>query len=551
MNTIYKYFLTLAAAAAFAPAVAQDLSTEVVVDRSVVPEEKAATRPASLAPVVSLPPVEMPSLQTIRFTTLSPLTRGYARLDAADGAFAAEKSPWRGYAVLGYFPLVNGHAAAGYRLLDTNKICLDASFAGEATRYTPKDGYIHHLQFYDLRFGIDGAWHPAENNRLAFNVGYDFLNQKSLMWEMQGVSYVDMSARWDETRGRSSYFVKGGAAFEMPGNTIVHPELNSHANDVIFFQPYQQRYSFAVGGSVGFAGTSAAGIEAGVEMVHTGNCMYNSVAITSGGTAGYAYATPAYTLSAGNIFARVGLKLSMGVGDLSGKKFRVAPDINIQWSPSQTAALWIKVDGGERAMTFHDMRQYSPFQIFIYETVNSNVPYSLTGGVDFHPLKGFTVSASGGYAKADSWYLLSTTVPSFRPVDISGWTARLALEYQWRFIKAAAEATIAPGDYAHAWLENRDRARTTIGASIEAAPIAPLTVGVAYRGRLDRSCYDYIGNKFSLGDVADVSLYASWRFNPRLSVFGRCDNLLGHRYLEVAQIISAKQTGAVGVAVKF
>lgn len=549
---IHFHHILLAASAVLAQGVAaQDLSTQVNVDRTVAPEEKPATRPASLLPALTLPAATVPSLYPQTYEALSPVTRSYARLDPAAGSFAAEKSPWRGYAVLGYFPLLHGGASAGYRIADSRRLVLDASLQAEGSRNKPESRDPRKYQFYEARLGVDGAWTP-DAGRLSFDLGYDFLNQQSILWEMQTVNYVDAHAKWSAMATPTvGYDAWGGASFEMPGNTIVHPEASNPSKDVHFYQPYQQDYLGGVRGSVDFAGNSTASLAVEGRLVHTGNCVYDRIGIRRGGSAGHVDLTPSYMLSHGYVNATVGLRVGLGIGDFSEKKVTVAPDINIQWAPSQKAALWLRADGGQRVMTYHDMRQYTPYQIFIAESYASNIPYRITAGMNFSPLQGLTVSAGGGYAKADRWYMLSSTVPTFSLADISGWSARVGAEYAWRFIKASAEAVFAPGDYAHAWLDNRDRARTVVNASVEATPLAPLTVGVEYRGRLDRRCYLYENKSSSLGDVCDVNAYASWRFSPRLTVFGRCENILGHRYMVAAQVVSEAQAGAVGAAFKF
>lgn len=552
MNHLTAIILVAAATAACPLAKAQDLSTEVVVDRTVAPEEKEAVRPSSLSPVLTLPPVEMPALDVARFTTLSPLTRSYARLDPAEGSLAATPSPWRGYAAIGYFPMLHGGLSAGYRILDTKAITLDAAVQADGARYKPVKRDPRDFKYYDIRAGINGSWRPDEHSSLGFKASYNMLNQASPLWEMQTVNYVKVGASWQSQAAGIAYNVHALGGFEMPGNTIIHRQAFNPSKDVLFYEPYQQRLRAGAGASYSIGGSSAVGLDLRADIIHSGNCVYDRrVMIAAGGTAGYIDLTPAYTYSAGALYVKAGVRLSYGTGKFSGEKFRVAPDVNIQWAPSGAVALWARADGGEFVMSNHDMRQYSPYQIFIYEARNANIPFRITAGADFTLTRGLTLGIGGGYAKADNWMMMSPSVPTFIPFDISGWNVRASLAYRHKWLSASVDGMFSPGDYSHAWLDNRDRARIVAGATLEVKPLAPLTAGVEYRGRINRNCYTYGNTSFSMGDICDLNVYASWRFNERVTVFGRCDNLLGHTYLTVAHVNSDKQTGAVGVEVKF
>lgn len=557
MKKSLKYILGAVLVSCPAVALSQNLSTEVVVDRTIVPEEKAAMRPGALSPVLVMPPATAPELHPELYTTLSTITRSYARLDPASGSIAATPSPYRGYAALGYFPLIHGGATAGYRVISKPSLVLDAAIQAEASRNKPKKRDPRDYMFYNVRAGVNGMWTPDSRSTLSFKASYDFLNQESTMWEMQSVNFIQAAAGWSSSAGDISYDATISASFENPGNTIVHPEAFNPAKDVTFYQPRQQQFIAKVHGGYTFLAGSAANLALEFNSVHSSNCVYRPVgsrtrtAIAAGGDAGYVAVTPYYSLSSGRIHTTVGARLSLGVGNFSGKKFRVAPDINVQWDASDAVALRVRAEGGDQVLTNHDLRQYSPYQIFIFEARNSSVPIAVTAAVDITPYRGFTLSLGGGYAKADNWLMCSSTVPSFRGYDISGWNATVALQYRWKWLKAGASAMFSPGDYSHAWIYNRDRAKTVVDASVEIKPLSPLTVGVEYRGRMNRSCWNISGHSYSLGDISNINAYASWRLNSAITFFGRLENILGHRYLVLAEILSEKQTGAIGVEVKF
>lgn len=69
-----RYTAAACLMAVAAAATAQNLSTEVVVDRTIVPAERAAVRPAGLIPVLVLPPAPSVALDRSYYTALSPVT---------------------------------------------------------------------------------------------------------------------------------------------------------------------------------------------------------------------------------------------------------------------------------------------------------------------------------------------------------------------------------------------------------------------------------------------------------------------------------------------
>ena len=55
-----------------------------MVDRTVLPAERAASRPAGVTPALVLPAAKTIDLATADYTTLSPLTRGYTALSPVE-----------------------------------------------------------------------------------------------------------------------------------------------------------------------------------------------------------------------------------------------------------------------------------------------------------------------------------------------------------------------------------------------------------------------------------------------------------------------------------
>ena len=105
---------------------AKDLKTEITVDRTIVPVEREATRLGSLTPQLLSSPVAMRRLTLADYTDPAAITRSASTLDPAAYADTFALSPYRGYVSLGYFPVFNLGASAGYKFIDNSHTRLGA-----------------------------------------------------------------------------------------------------------------------------------------------------------------------------------------------------------------------------------------------------------------------------------------------------------------------------------------------------------------------------------------------------------------------------------------
>ncbi len=528
---------------------AQNLSTEVVVDRTIQPKEHAATRLGGLTPVLVLPGAKPETLSTARFTTLSPLTRSYTRLDPATGGRAAEQTPYKGYAALGYFPSVNVGASAGYRILDNEKFTLGAAlqFDGESYKSFGKDFMPDrkNAQWY-TRLGVDFSYRPKEKSELSAALAYSYLKDKTWAWDWQSVNSLGLDLGWKSSTDKFDYTLGIYENFEKSGD---YDYLYSYVMPRSREGLTQNQFGLNGDISMPVADTSRFGVALNADFVHTNHPDvdggYNPDRLV--GTVGL---KPFYGLNMDNVTARVGLDVDFGVGDRG--KVHVAPDIMMQWVPSSQFGLWVSAGGGDVLNPFSSRRQITNYQVFSYGFDRSNIPLIVEGGLNFGPFTGFTAEIYGGYAKANKWYMTSTVDNCFiAPVNLKGWHAGVRFGYESGIVKASAGAEIAPSKYDKAWLYNYDRAKYIITVAVDVKPIDKLTVGVGYEFRGHRGYTEGPDEWYSLGCVSDLSVHADYDLLPWLTVFGRGENLLGRRYDLLYRLLSQKQKGAIGLAVKF
>lgn len=532
------------------PAVAQDLSTEVVVDRTIQPKERAASRLGGITPVLELSTPRTPSLSTARYSTLSPLTRSYTRLDPASGAMAAEKSPYKGYAALGYFPSLNIGASAGYRFIDNEKMTLGADLQFDGERYKPFDGWYERREFSEwyTRVGVDFSYRPAKDKQLSVALDYNFLKQRTVAWDWQNVNTIGLDLGWEAAYEDINYYVSLSENFEKSGDVNMLDMFEGAGKPKPLDGLTQNALGIKAGASYSLDASSRIGIDLNGDFIHTNNPELKNEFVPHNliGTMGV---KPYYALNMGNISALVGVKLDFGVNDEA--KMHVAPDIRLQWEATSQLGVWINAGGGDVLNPFSAVRQMTDYQVFKYGYRRSNIPLMLEGGFNFGPFSGFTAQIYGGYAKANRWLMAYNLALENHWVNVKGWHAGLKLGYRWRMLDFNAGAEIAPSDFDKAWIYNYDRAKYIITAGVDVTPIDKLTIGASYEFRGHRG-YSFDPDEwYSLGCVSNLAVHAEYKLLPWFTIFGRGENLLGRRYDILGLLPSQKQHGAVGVALKF
>lgn len=532
-------YISGTALALFSMAVnAQNISTEVVVDRNIVPQERAATRPGWLVPQLELPEVSPTLLDAATYTGVVAIDRDYIALRPAEGAFAAVKTPYRGYFAGGYFPTVDFGVSAGYRIISKENMSLGARLQFDKERYRPykdmKDDKSRQ-NFIDGTAGIDFSWRASDRSVLSAFGQYSFLREKSIYWEPQTVNSGAAGASWQSSTSKIKYHIGVRGYFEKSSDSHSYMEGGSTLIEGIA----QQQIAFD--GSVALPfGKSSIGLDVNGDYVHTDLDME--------ATKGYVDLTPHYAYQNDIFSAKIGVRLDIA------NKVRVMPDVRVQWIAASMASVWTNVTGGSRTNSFERLRQLSVYQVFETPYSLSRIPVEVNGGINLGPFRGVYFGVFGGYAIAYEWLMLDYLALSpYEVVDVRGWHCGAKIGAEWRFIKAEVSADFAPSSYDRAWYTRRDRAATVVDTSVELNPVEPLTVAVNYQFRNRRKAYSPYRDDYyvDLGCVSDLSVGAEWRFTPSFAVFARVENILGRQYKKIASDISRKQSGLIGLSVKF
>lgn len=532
-----RYIAAAALVAAVQCATAQTLSTEVVVDRTVEPAARAASRPAGLFPRLVLPAVTPADLSTAAYTGFGPVTRAYVGLEPGAEPALPPLSPYRGYASIGYFPTYNLGLSAGYRILDTSRTTLGVWAQFDGTAYDGPDDIPGRMAYNGGRLGVDISQAIGTRSRLDASAGGSYARYKSLYYASQAATSGNLAVSWTSSAGPVDYKVGIHGTFDSYGDLATVAAPDTRANG-----PSQQTFGFGAGATYAFNGASRAGLDVdGCWLASSG----------SAPTLGYVGLAPFYRWQSPHFTARLGFKADFTTGGDSGVSF--APEASLTWNPSAVVALYATATGGTRLNAIGSLRRYCPYIVARDAMPRSEVPVDATVGFNFGPFNGVTVGLFGAYASAEEWIMPSE--PVFRQLaaaDVKAFRGGLRLGYAFRSLfRVEASAEFAQNGSGHAWYMWRDRASKVIRANAEVTPLRPLRITLGYEFRGGRHVDGPTGAPVGLGAVSRLDAGARWALTPAIGIHARVDNILGRRHLVLPGVVSRGIHGLVGADFKF
>jgi len=574
-----KYTVTTAIAALMltAPyAMAEDIDTEIAIERQVVPEHRSATR------LNLLPELQLPAVKQVRLNPsdrISAITiPGYmTTLDPASYATAADPYPWRGYAAIGYFPAFNLGASAGYRILDRTATTLDAwlqyngaSWHGDSPDFTPagrpEDAGRMNLHRHSATIGA--SLNHKVGSRSAFTTDlqytYGAWNMLSVWPGSTSITNMDMADAalnrigldfgWQSrTSDRFAYHASLGyglMAYNL--HKVLDPESSSPIENSGYIDAGFDH-------SVGNNAVWGIDLDAGV---HAYN--YPQQAFVKG-RVGFC---PRIRWSLKHFSASLGLKLDilfdggMPIPDHNSQvDVQLFPQLDIAWTPSGSFTLWGKVKSFSTSNNFSELYDWNYMTMPGFDQLFSKV-FDVQGGITLGPWRGASLELYAGYAGTDLWLMPFTGYGeiwqgTMAYTDLEGAHYGATFSYKYRSlltVRGSVEgASHSDNDYTSGWYLWRDRAHWMMDASIDINPIKPLTITVGHNWRTGRRCYnaDINGSGLiPLGNATSLRLAAAYRITPALSVFARGENILNHRHYIMPGIPAQGVAGLVGITYK-
>lgn len=514
---------------------AQDITTEVVVERTIVPVERAATRPSALVPVLQMPPVSPVKLSTAGYSLLSPITRSFTRLQPVAGAELPTESPYRGYISAGYFPTYNLGIAAGYRAISSDKEMLNLHVSFNGLSYKDFDGVERNNSYNGGTLGADYCRMIGDRSRLDASVDYTAGNSATWLRTGQMRNAGRVAARWASTGGTLDYKLYARVGIDALG----HFDFDGlNLPDGTFGQ---QRYT--VGGDVALplAGSSKVGLAAEGDFMHT------SPIAGETSTLGNIALSPFFNILTDNLNVRLGLNVHVFTGE--GSMLRLTPAVDVAWTPVWFLTLNAAARGGSGFNTAADALAVSPMIAVAEAYGRTRTPADMSAAIVVGPASGFSARLYGGYTKVNGVLTAGGDgmLNQLTTTDVSGWYGGLRLAYSHKIFDLAVDAASATGDVPMGQYSWSDGARKVITAEGAVRPVKGLQIGVRYEFRNRRS--NISGT--SLGCVGDLSARVDYRINGAIDVFADVENILDRRYTVVPGITSQPVHGLIGLTFKF
>lgn len=548
-------YFAAAALMCAATASAQDLSTEVQVDRTIEPAERAATRPAGLFPQLLLPKTTPVQLNTANYTSLTSVYRTFPLLYPQADPRTPVNDGYRGYVMAGYLPTFNVGVTAGYRPIFSDRVVLDVygNFRGES--YEP-EGLKN--SFTGGGIGSDLLFKPNAKSTLTANASFalDSHKVRAGLYK-QSRTNGQLGAVWTSSVEALDYHARVGVLFNSYGDVSSDWQKTGPA-----FGMSEQLVDLGIGAALPVDDNGDFALDLGYSLLHQSSDTPKLEGEDN--SVGIVYVIPAYRLRSGAFSANIGLRLDHATGN--GSKLRISPDLRFGWEPAKTFGVEASFTGEQRLQPMAELSQTVSPYLFATQ-INNYVAERLGGELRMRvgPFKGFAIEVFGGYDEVDSYlmpdlYLLhfnpefagvsSDPLSAFVPEDIKGWHAGVNFTYTSRLFDANLGVEAAPSDGDKAYYLRRDRAQYVFTAGVQARPIDKLEVGVGYEFRSHRLGY-YVYGTEHLGCVSNLGLNASYRLTPQVSLFANLDNLLCRRYQVVPGLLSQSLHGLVGATFRF
>ena len=518
----------------------QDLSTEVVVDRTVETYLPDAKPLKNVFPELIPAPKPDMALKAADYSLWADFNPLVQTGKAPDYTGIAAPDKHRGYAWLGYFPAYNLGVAAGYRFVDKERTRMGAS--------VNFDGMSYNNRFSDSRVGDNAfkinlfADHWLKNG-LKFGAyayySFDGLKNPGTFegYDSQTINnfYIRLSA--SRSTENLSYYANLDFRYFGLGKDITP----------VVAAPHEQLGRLKAGALAAVSD----GIKVGADV--EGDILGSSDNMALGAV------TPKVVLSGEQYEFNVGLRLDLALS-VPGNKFHIAPQISGVWHFMPQASLYGEFKGGNRLQTMYNLYCYSPFAsgaTFAYPTYS---PVDGIVGVRLGAFSGFKFDVFGGWSKANRTMMPVAGIDgtyasmSFVPTDISGWHGGLGVAYSYStLVDAALRFNIGPEGIASDDGRYFDRAKYSFDFSVRYKPSGKLAFDLRYNLRGGRR-YGIGGLdsvEYNMGAISDLGLGATWKAGERVGMFLRLDNILNKRSLLLPGLSCQGFHGLLGVDFRF
>ncbi len=587
---------SVALAALMLLAAGPGLSAQENLTQEITVRHHEEVKPTDAVKINASPVVTMPPLQASRLTYGMRQIRvgvpaSISSLSPAAYGDTIYVSPYKGYASLGYLPMLNLGASAGYKFIDNDRVRLNGWLQYDGTSYRgdlpwqPAD--VADKESVRLRRNfvtLGSALHTAVGRQSFIDMGLDYTfarfntpscdgmdNQNVHRFNLQGLWTIN-TGKWNGGAGLSYGHFAYGNLINMDASYFTESADQTPVEDWPALVDKAKRpvredritaHAFVAGKVLG---AEAAGLSVNFSYLTYGR--NSAVAVlpgtdwADGGMAlrplgsfshGLLSFRPYYRTTWNHIDLDLGANLEVTVNN--GRVFHISPSAQATWKPADLVAVYVKANGGERQNTLGSLFDVTYYSIPNVAYNNSHVPLNGEVGVTIGMFRGFYAELAAGYAIANDWLMPLMPDPQttmFSPVDMKGYKLHIALGYRYRNL---AEASIsferAPQKVDRGFFLWRDRAKNVAEANLRVSPISSLDINIGWTYRGGRMTGTGTGELMPLGNVNALSVGGIYRITPQWSAFANVENILNHRFTLIGGLPSQGVGGLAGVSYKF
>lgn len=589
-----KHILPLALALTFGATHAQTLSTEITVDRTVAPNQTAATPLSSVQPAL---------------LAAAPLSGDLALSDFGGDAYFASRpdpvspflynalpgrSPFRGYASLGYFPAYRLGAQVGYALIDSKNTLLLASARFGGMSWHSECGDKGRNTVANNNFAVDARWlQRLGDHRLKASAEFSGAALKNLTYTgaVGNQNYTGFRAdiALDRSADAFAYGVKAdvdhfGASKDLDAaynyNIVYTPASNTVFRADAYGRLGSDRIAGELSAGVATASRKGAVVDYGISGPDNHYLPYTEARDLAHERNTIGTFRLAATHSSEHIVLRLGVRADIATGR-KADRFNLAPDFEATWKPGAVTRVFLTAGGGSTLNTLRERFDRTPYAPAWEIDRIQRIPFRATAGFAYAPGRGFRAGFEACFQRTigapmllvsasnfpvseklqsvvytpmnvkGAWFEVNAGygMPDFYGLDIS-----LSLRANVNSKPVWSSETSDPWSEDWGMPDNPDRASWVITLAAKANPIERLSVNLDWNLRTGRKIYfdDHrSGNNFLLGTVNNLSISGIYHLNERIDLGLSLENLLCQRYELMPYVQAASLTGLIGATVRF
>lgn len=519
MKKIYTTFLT---ALTFLAVSAQDLSTEITVDRTIIPVQNEATPLKSVVPTFISPSLSE-NIPDFAYLSSPADFDAYTSLISIPTTLGNSIKRSKGYASLGYFPTYKLAASVGYRLIDTKStnLSIASSF----------NGYLYHNPTKEL----------VRKN--AFNIGADFYHGFSKGWSAAASVAYNLTGLANPTNaymhGQRYSTIKADIATAKHTSSVDF-DANIFVNSLGLSKSIydsQPKYRATLTGIKAYFAPTNNDNTLGYSIEALGDVYINNApkfdalgnAVNADMIYSIASVKPGIDITLGNARMHIGINAQLSMENSQSTtsedniKFKIAPDIHTSVGSDRISA-YASFTGGAAINTFERMVNYSSFAILPFSMPNAFTPIDIKIGVNLVAFEGFSCGGYAGYLKTNDIAMFSSNGSKifYSPDDIKGFYLGANVDYSFR------EILSAHADISSKALNALDHAKLNLNANIDIRPFDKFTATIEYKLRSGRY-YKSTNGDVDLGTLSHLNLRAAYNITSKLTAFTSIENILGNR----------------------